>query len=112
MARYLEVASEANKLAKQLLELVPESERPKAAEMIARLLNFGVRCSPRGVQHTVRLNAVVRAVQGLPVHVSMRKVTDEKTGKTYNALVTRPVIPGNSLKDTWRLGMIEGPTDD
>jgi len=91
MARYMEVAAEANLVALKLLELVPEDHRPKAAELVARLVNFGVRCSPRGVQHTVRYNAVRRSVQGLPVAVSMRQVTDPVTHRTYNALITAPV---------------------
>lgn len=95
MARYLEVAAEANGVAQKLLALVPEVDKPQAADLIARLVNFGIRCSPRGVQHTVRLNAVRKAVQGLPVKVSMNEVTDEKTGRTYNALVTRPIVPVN-----------------
>lgn len=90
MARYLEVAAEANEEAKELLALVPEGDRPKAAESIARLVNFGVRCSPRGVQHTVRLNAVRRAVWDLPVTVTMEQRTDPKTGRTYNVLITTP----------------------
>lgn len=91
MPRYLEVAAEANDVARRLLELVPNENRPRAAEMIARLVNFGIRCSPRPVQSTVRLNAVKRAVGGMPVKVSMREVKDERTGKTYNALTTEPV---------------------
>lgn len=91
MARYLLVAADANIVAKNLLDLVPEESKPQAAEMIARLVNLGVRCSPRGVQHTVRLNAVKRAVQALPVRVSMILKTDEKTGRSYNALVTEPI---------------------
>lgn len=91
MARYMEIAGEANVVAKELLEMVPENLRPVAAEKIAKLVNFGVRCSPRGVQHTVRYNAVARAVQGLPVKVRMKEVRDEKTGRTFNALTTEPV---------------------
>lgn len=101
MARYLEVAAEANVLAVQLLALIPADKQPQAAEMIARLVNYGVRCSPRGVQHTVRFNAVQRAVRGLPVKVSMKECTDEKTKRTYNVLVTefvggKPVVEGMS----------------
>ncbi len=100
MARYLEVAAEANETAKRLLELVTgplkqvwgeDTTAPaEVAEMIARLVNFGIRCSPRGVQHTVRLRAVERAVLGLPVKVSMQEKKDERTGRTYNVLVTIP----------------------
>ncbi len=92
MPRYMETAAEANKVARELLALLPDADKPKAAEMIARLVNLGIRCSPRGVQHTVRLNAVQRAVRGLPVAVTMKEVKDEKTGRTYNALVTRPIL--------------------
>lgn len=91
MSRYLEVAGQANDLAVKLLALVPEAAKPQAAEMIARLVNFGVRCSPRGVQHTVRFRAVERAVRGLPVSVRMVEHTDEKTKRTYNALQTTPL---------------------
>ncbi len=92
MARYLEVAAEANAVAKRLMEFIhEETDRPKVAELIARLVNFGIRCSPRGVQHTVRFNAVRRAVMDLPVHVNMVEKQDERTGRTYNALVTKPL---------------------
>jgi hypothetical protein len=91
VAKYLEIAAEANSVAKNLLNLIPESDRPQAAEMIARLVNYGIRCSPRGVQHTVRLNAVRGAVKGLPVQVSMVEKTDERTGRVYNALMTSQV---------------------
>jgi hypothetical protein len=92
MARYLEVAAEANVVAQRLLELVPEAQQPQAAELIARLVNFGIRCSPRAVQSTVRFNAVQRAVRGLPVKVRMEQKTDERSGRTYNALITSPVV--------------------
>lgn len=91
MPKYLEVAADANAVARQLLEMVPNEDKPRAAEMIARLVNLGIRCAPRGVQHTVRLNAVRRAVQDLPVRVSMGERTDDRTKRTYNILVTQPI---------------------
>lgn len=91
MPRYLDVAAEANLTAKALIELVPEDRRDVAAQSIARLVNYGLRCAPRAVQSTVRLNAVKRAVQGLPVKVEMRQKTDPKTGRTYNVLLTSGV---------------------
>ncbi len=102
MARYLETAAEANKVAVQLLALVPDDVKPTVAEMIARLVNLGVRCSPRGVQHTVRYNAVRAAVRGLPVIVCMEPHTDENTGRVYHALVTKAVFPhgSNPLSNT------------
>lgn len=90
MARYLVVAAEANATARKLLALVPKADQPAAAELIARLVNYGVRCSPRGVQHTVRYNSVKVATEGLPVKVSMTEKTDPVTGRTYHALVTTP----------------------
>lgn len=100
MAKYMQTAAEANEVAKRLMEAVkgPLGEKAdeattsygQVAEMIARLVNYGVRCSPRGVQSTVRLNAVRRAVQDLPVEVSMQQKKDERTGRTYNVLVTKP----------------------
>lgn len=91
MARYLQTAAEANKVAQALLSLVSENDRPMAAEMIARLVNFGIRCAPRAVQSTVRLNAVREAVKGMPVRVSMEQRRDERSGKTYNALTTQQI---------------------
>lgn len=91
MAKYMEVAGQANEVALSLMKMVQSDKESQAAELIARLVNLGVRCSPRGVQHTVRLNSVRRAVEGLPVRVSMRLVKNPKTGFTYNALVTEPV---------------------
>ena len=92
MPKYLEIAAEANLMAKDLLAIVPEQDKPKAAEMIARLVNFGVRCSPRGVQSTVRFNFVQRTTRDLPVKVGMQKVTG-RNGGTFNALSTTPIYP-------------------
>lgn len=104
MARYLETAAQANDVAKNLLSLVPEENRPQAAEMIARLVNFGIRCSPRAVMGTVRFNAVKRAVEGLPVTVRMEERTDVKTQRKYKALITTPV--GKTE------GTVEGMSDE
>lgn len=102
MPKYLEVAAEANLVAKEIMKMVSEDHPTSVeadqeqflgelAEKLARLVNLGIRCSPRGVQHTVRLNAVREAVRDLPVRVSMVEKKDEKTGRTYNVLVTQPV---------------------
>lgn len=105
MPKYIEVAKEANAVAQSLMKYVstPLEElgddlatyEAKVAEMIARLINLGIRCSPRGVQHTVRLNAVREAVRGLPVRVSMEERKDERTGRTYNVLVTQQLVAGH-----------------
>lgn len=99
MPKYLQVAEEANTVAKQLLSLVPEDQRPQAAELIARFFNFGVRVSPRSVHHTVRLRAVRMACEELPVRVSMQERKDERTGKTYNVLVTQQLIGDWHISD-------------
>ncbi len=91
MARYMETAAQANGVAQELLTLTHNIDQPRAAELIARLSNLGIRTAPRAVQSTVRLNAVRRAVQDLPVKVSMEQRTDERTKRTYNALITQPV---------------------
>lgn len=96
MARYLQVAGEANEVAKQLFALVAEDKQQQAAQLIAKLVNYGLRCSPRAVQSTVRLNAVKRAVQGLPVAVGMTKVFDPVTQKSFNAITF-----GGDQPDTW-----------
>lgn len=91
MPRYMDTAAEANKVAQDLLNCVTSDYRPQAAELIARLYNLGIRTAPRAVQSTVRFNAVRRAVQDLPVKVSMEQRLDERTKRTYNVLITQPV---------------------
>lgn len=101
MTRYMQIAGEANKTAKALFDLVKEPEKVgeeyegQVAIHIARLVNYGLRCAPRAVQGTVRLNAVKEAVKGLPVKVHMEKKEDEQTGKSYNYLVTEPIQYGS-----------------
>lgn len=95
MARYMETAAEANKVAQELLDMVMDEVGDKgkgmAAELIARLYNLGIRTAPRAVQSSVRYNAVKRAVQDLPVKVDMQQRKDPKTLRTYNVLITTPV---------------------
>ncbi len=108
MSRYLEVAAEANKLAANLMEFIhEEADRPVVAELVARIVNLAVRSCPRGVQHTVRLNIVRAAVQGLPVRVGMEARTDEKTGRVYHALTTVPTGTQRNLAPT-----VEGPSEE
>lgn len=95
MPRYLETAKKANDVALKLLELIPEASRPQASAFMAQLVNLGVRCNPRPAMSTVRLNAVRRAIQGLPVTVKMESVpihNPRPGGKTsFNALVVEAV---------------------
>lgn len=95
MARYMQVAADANEVAKQLYNLVPPEHQVEAAQLIAKLVNYGVRCSPRGVQHTVRRNAVERAVQGLPIKIGMKVVT-KPGGFSFNAITYNGVADSDS----------------
>lgn len=112
MSRYMKTAAEANEVARKLLDMVPSEHRPWAAELIARLVNLGIRCSPRGVQHTVRLNAVREAVCDLPVRVGMVERTDDKTGKTYNALTTEPLWPKGAENVPQATATVEGASEE
>ena len=76
MARYLETAAKANTVAKELLEMVPDGNRPAAAALMAKLVNLGFRCNPRAAQSTVRLNSVKTAMRGLPVEVRLERLDE------------------------------------
>ena len=88
MARYMEIAAKAEEAALELLSVVPEEHKPFVAEKIARLVNFGIRVSPRAVHSTVRINAVQRATRRLPVKCRLVERVDENTGRPYKALET------------------------
>lgn len=92
MAKYLKVAAEANQVAQELIQMVPEQDRPRAAEKIARLVNFGIRISPRPVQSTVRINGVSASVKGLPVRCKLEERQSDRG--TYKVLVTTPIYDG------------------
>lgn len=94
MARYLETAAKARTLSVEILEMVPAELRPVMAEHLARLYNLGIRTSPRAVHSTVRYNAVVAAMRGLPVSVKMKQVP-KGNGKPgyFNALETIAKVP-------------------
>lgn len=98
MARYRETASEAQTTVNQLYDLavngrpetMPERDyQLKIAELIARVMNYGVRCCPRPAQATVRLTALQIACDSLPIKMSMHKVTNEN-GYSYNRLEITP----------------------
>jgi hypothetical protein len=85
MARYMTVAADANKLLLSIRELLKDEFKDQGTEMLLRLFNYGIRVSPRGVQSTVRLNAVRRAAEETNVQVSMKEVKNAR-GYIYNAL--------------------------
>jgi hypothetical protein len=86
----MEIAAKAEVTALELLGVIPEDQRPFAAEKIARLINFGIRVSPRAVHSTVRINAVKRATRSLPVKCRLVDRVDEITGFGFKALETTP----------------------
>lgn len=91
MARYLETARELGKDVESLIEYLtlPEPDMEQVAVKIAHIVNLSVRCSPRGVQGTVRKNIVQEAVRKY-CRVSMTKETDERTGRSYNKIHISP----------------------
>lgn len=112
MPRYLEVAKEGQKFAEDIMTIIRgpmgEQEYAQVAELVARVANMAVRACPRGVQHTVRLNIVRTICANLPVRVSMVEKKDERTGRTYNALTTQPLLKeGANLPES-----VEGASDD
>jgi hypothetical protein len=56
---------------------------------LGHIINLAIRCSPRGVQHTVRLNIVKEAV-GKYCRVTMTEETDERTQRTYHKIHITP----------------------
>ena len=100
MARYMEIAKQANERIIATLQCVKEIAGGdlKDADVIAlsthlaHVYNLGVRTNPRACQSTVRFNAVRAAMNGLPVSVVMETVTDERTGKDFNALKVKPKV--------------------
>lgn len=92
MARYLEKAERYSKIPVELLEMVSEENRPKAADLIARLVNAGIVCCPRGVQGTVRINIVKEVCKHIPIRCNLeeRMIDPENPERgTYKALVTQ-----------------------
>lgn len=112
MPRYLKVAEEGQKFAEDIMTLIKgpmgEQEYAQVAELIARIANMAVRACPRGVQHTVRLNIVKTVCAKLPVRVSMVEKQDERTKRTYHALVTQPIVKSGADLPT----SVEGANDD
>lgn len=92
----MKVASDASKEADLLLSLIPEERRGDGAILITRLFNYGIRVSPRGVQSTVRINAVRECVKNLPVHVSLKDVSTPR-GYTFKALDIVSKVPSTVL---------------
>ena len=102
MAAYMEIAGKANEVAKELLALLPETNKMAGAILMAKLVNFGVRVSPRGVHHTIRKNAVQVAMRGLPVTVRLEEVQGtNRYGRsaTFHALIVNGNNADNGISD-------------
>jgi len=52
---------------------------------LGHIVNLSIRCSPRGVQGTVRKNIVEEATRSV-YNVHMTKEVDERTGRDYNKI--------------------------
>lgn len=88
MARYLETAKQLRGAIEKLsarLNLTNED----IAE-IGLIANLAVRCCPRACQSTVRRNIIAEATKGHCI-VTINVVTDEITGKTFNAIRISPL---------------------
>lgn len=85
MAKYLQVAAQTQGTIDSLMALIPDEHKKEAAVYIAHIYNYGIRTAPRGVQSTVRLNAVTKACEKLPVVITMEKVENDN-GYSFNAL--------------------------
>jgi len=93
MARYMEIASDLRKEVDKFLESFGITQDTQAANdagcMIGHIINLAVRCAPRPVQSTVRLNIVKEAV-GHYCKVTMTEELDERTGNTYHKIHITP----------------------
>ena len=102
MAKYMQIAEQANEVAKELYTTyltdpdIPKEELGRIASLLGQLYNLGIRTAPRPTQATVGFNAVTVAMKGLPVHVTREVRTDEKTSQTYNVIICNPLTgPGH-----------------
>ena len=93
MPRYLETADQLRKEVESFLDCFVQYEgfvsRAEAAVQLGHIVNLAVRCSPRGVQHTVRKNIVATAMKKY-CRVSMTQVMDETTGSSYYKITIVP----------------------
>jgi len=92
MARYMEIAGDLRKEVDSFLNqfIHEEYDTPEeAAKQIGHMINLAVRCAPRPVQSTVRLN-IVREAVGKYCMVTMTEETDERTGNTYHKIHITP----------------------
>jgi hypothetical protein len=87
MARYLQVAEELRKEVESFMESFLDVKKPDgpAAVALGHIINLAVRCNPRQAQGTVRKNIVQTAMRNY-CRVTMDRLTDPKTGRSYNKI--------------------------
>lgn len=86
MSKYMQTARDAQGTVDALFALIPEKDREQGSTLIAQVFNYGIRISPRGVQSTVRINAIQEATKNLPISCRLEEVTNEKTNYSFKAL--------------------------
>lgn len=97
MPRYLETAKQLHGAIERLAERLNLTNEDIAE--IGLIANLAVRCCPRACQSTVRRNIISEAVKG-HCNVTMRQVTDEKTGYTFNAISIAPLgMPKQAISE-------------
>ena len=92
MPKYLETAADLKKEVDALMYLITsdmEVDPAVAAKQIGYIINLAVRCSPRGVQGTVRKNIVATAMKDY-CRVWITRETDERTGREFNKIHIEP----------------------
>lgn len=90
MPRYIETANKASVVLDGIMNhLKDHPEKDLLLSQIIYLFNMGIRISPRGVQSTVRLNAVKQVAKNQPAQISLiRKPFTNSRGQadSYNAI--------------------------
>jgi len=92
MARYMKTAAELKRLVNNFINQFAHNEfdsNQELAKELGYIINLAIRCAPRSVQSTVRLNIVKEAV-GEYCKVWMTKEMDEITGREYNKIHIEP----------------------
>lgn len=88
MPRYLETAKQLHGAIEKLATRLNLTNEDIAE--IGLIANLAVRCCPRACQSTVRRNIIAEALRDR-CNVRMNVVTDEITGKTFNAISISPI---------------------
>lgn len=89
MTRYMETAEQLKKEVEGFLADWVAYNPKEASIQLGHIINLAVRCSPRGVQGTVRKNIVAKAVEKY-CRVTMDRGHDEETGNSYNRINIKP----------------------